>query len=267
MDKKLETNRELWEEWTDINARSKMYNLEGFKQGVNKIDPLILSEVGDVTGKSMLHMQCHFGMDTLSWARLGAKVTGADFSPKAVQLAESLAAELNIPARFVCCDIYDLPAHLQGQFDIVFASYGVLTWLPDFPRWMKVAADFLKPGGMFYLADGHPSSWIFDEYADTWDIQYPYFQKEPMTCEDSGSYADRDPENKTMTSYQWQHTLGEIVTSICDNGLRLDYLHEFGFVEFQAHPTLVDDGRGFWHHPKGDDQLPLLFSVKARKPR
>jgi SAM-dependent methyltransferase len=266
MDDKLQTNRELWEEWTDINSRSKMYDLDAFKQGRNKIDPLILSEMGDVTGKSMLHMQCHFGLDTLSWARLGADVTGADFSPKAIQLAQSLSSELNIPAHFICCDIYALPQHLQGKFDIVFASYGVLAWLPDFPRWMRIASSFLKPGGTFYLADGHPNSWVFDEYSNDWVLKYPYFQKEPMVCEANGSYADRSPDNKSMTSYQWQHTLGEIVTAMCDNGLRLEFLHEFGFVEFQAHPSLVEKSDGFWHHPDGDDRLPLLFSLKAVKP-
>ena len=251
MDTKLETNRDLWEAWTDINSRSKMYNLDGFKRGENKIDALIHSEVGDVAGKSMLHMQCHFGLDSLSWARLGADVTGADFSPKAIDLACRLSDELSIPARFLCCNIYDLPDNLQGQFDIVFASYGVLTWLPDFPRWMRIAASFVKPGGFFYLADGHPSSWIFDEYADDWVIKYPYFQTEPMLCEDDGSYADRSPERGKMTSYQWQHTLGEIVSAICDNGLRLEFLHEFGFVEFQANSKLVEGADGFWHDPRG----------------
>lgn len=265
MENELKINQELWEEWTDINARSKMYRLEAFKKGENKLDRLIRSEVGDVSGKRLLHMQCHFGLDTLSWARLGADVTGADFSPKAIGLASSLSAELNIPARFICCNIYDLPDHLDGQFDIVFASYGVLTWLPDLPRWMAIASGYVKPGGFLYLADGHPVSWMLDEKSDSWDMHYPYFQQEPMICNEDGSYADRSASGQTKPCYQWQHTLGEIITSVCDNGLRLEYLHEFGHSEFQAHPTMLEDNHGVWHHPQGDSTFPLLFSIKAHK--
>ncbi len=191
MDEKLQQNLALWNEWTDINARSKMYRLDAFKQGENVLDPIVLGEMGDVTGKSLLHLQCHFGLDTLSWARLGARVTGVDFSPRAIDLARDLSRELSIPARFICCDIYDLPAQLNEQFDIVFASYGVLTWLPDLSRWMQIAAQSVRPGGFFYLLDGHPVTWIFDEKSTNWNPRYPYFQQDAMVCEEEGSYADR----------------------------------------------------------------------------
>lgn len=265
MEEEFKMNRSLWDEWTDINARSKMYGMEAFKQGENKLDALIRSEVGDVAGKTLLHLQCHFGMDTLSWARLGARVTGVDFSPRAIELATSLSRELEIPARFLCSNIYDLPEHLDEQFDIVFASYGVINWLPDFPRWMEIAARFVKPGGCFYLAEGHPIMWIFDEEAESWTLKYPYFQKEFMVCEEQGSYADRTAELQTTSCYQWQHTLGEIVTEVCRNDLRLEFLHEFGRGFFPIMPTMREEDDGFWHLPDGDDRLPLVFSIKAWK--
>ncbi|HEX7555045.1 MAG TPA: class I SAM-dependent methyltransferase, partial [Leptolinea sp.] len=167
MDKELIENQKLWNEWTNINARSKLYRLEAFKQGENKLDAVVRAEVGNVANKRLLHIQCHFGMDTLSWARLGAEVTGADFSPKAITLAQNLSQELQIPSRFICCNIYDLPSHLDEQFDIVYATYGVLAWLPNLPRWMEIVTRFVKPGGFLYLADGHPFTWVFDENSET----------------------------------------------------------------------------------------------------
>ena len=165
MDKYTEANRALWDELTHINAGSELYQLEQFKAGENKLNPLERGEVGPVEGKTLLHLQCHFGMDTLSWARLGAQVTGVDFSPEAIKLAESLSQELGIPGRFICCDLYDLPEHLNQTFDIVYTSYGVLCWLRDLERWARLAASYLKPGGIFYMAEMHPTSLIFDESA------------------------------------------------------------------------------------------------------
>lgn len=265
MDKELIENQKLWNEWTDINARSELYNLEAFKQGQNKLDPVIRAEVGDVAGKRLLHLQCHFGLDSLSWARLGAQVTAADFSPRAIALAESLSSELQIPARFICCDIYDLPSRLTEQFDVVFASYGVLTWLPDLHQWMRNAAGFVKPGGFLYLSDGHPFTWVFDDDNIDAGLRYPYFHRGASAWTEQGSYADRSASLETTTCYQWQHTLGEIVSEVCDSGLRLEYLHEFGHGFFEAYPSMKKGEDGFWHHPDGDDKLPMVFSLKAWK--
>lgn len=265
MDKELIENQKLWDEWTDINSRSKLYKLDAFKKGENKIDPVIRAEVGEVTGKKLLHMQCHFGMDTLSWARLGADVTGVDFSPKAIALAQSLGEELSIPGRFICCNIYDLPSNLNEQFDIVFASIGVLTWLPDFTRWMQIAEQYVKPGGFFYLLDGHPFTWIFDDESEKMTLRYPYFQSGATAWNEQGSYADRTAPLETTTCYQWQHTMGEIVTEVCRTGLRLEFLHEYGHSYFQAYPPMAEGEDGFWHHPEGDARLPMVFSLKAWK--
>jgi 2-polyprenyl-3-methyl-5-hydroxy-6-metoxy-1,4-benzoquinol methylase len=265
MDKELIENQKLWNEWTDINARSSLYRLDEFKKGENIIDRVIKEEIGYVSGKSLLHLQCHFGMDTLSWARLGADVTGVDFSPRAIELARSLGSDLDIPGQFICCNIYDLPENLDKQFDIVFASYGVLTWLPDLHQWMQNAANFVKPGGFLYLSDGHPFTWIFDDETPNMTLRYPYFQKGVTAWQEKGSYADRSADLQTTTCYQWQHTLGEIVTEVCRSGLRLEYLHEFGHGYFQAYPPMLEGEDGFWHHPEGDGILPMVFSLKAWK--
>jgi 2-polyprenyl-3-methyl-5-hydroxy-6-metoxy-1,4-benzoquinol methylase len=158
----IKYNENLWNHWTDLHAKSEWYDLEGFKAGRLSLGDIEREVLGDVAGKSLLHLQCHFGLDTLSWARLGARVTGVDFSEKAISLARALGSELEIPATFVRSNIYDLPDNLSGQFDIVFTSYGVLWWLPDIKEWAKVVAHFLRPGGTFLLVEFHPLASVFD---------------------------------------------------------------------------------------------------------
>jgi SAM-dependent methyltransferase len=196
MDEYMGKNRELWDEITPIHVQSDFYDLEGFKNGRSSmLYPIEIEEVGDVGEKSLLHLQCHFGMDTLSWARLGAKVTGADFSEKAIEMARSLSKELNIEADFVLSNIYDLPKHLKGEFDIIYTSGGVLYWLPDLKRWGEIIAHFLKPGGFFYILEGHPFSCVFDDSQDATElkVKYSYFHiPEPTKWEPEGDYADPD---------------------------------------------------------------------------
>lgn len=190
MDDYKKANRALWNEWTSINEKSEFYDLEGFKSGKTTLDPIELEELGDVSGKTLLHLQCHFGLDTLSWARLGAKVTGADFSESAIGLARSLSKELSIPANFLCSNIYDLPKILNGKFDIVFTSAGVLAWLPDLERWAQVIARFLNIRGAFYIREFHPLAYVFDDQEGITEpeVAYPYFgSSEPMRCPVKGS--------------------------------------------------------------------------------
>src|SRR3954453_8227745 len=163
MDNRIAANRRLWNEWARINQESDFYDMAGFRAGQTSLKPLELEEVGDVAGKSLLHLQCHFGKDTMSWARLGATVTGADFSDQAIALAQSLATELGLPARFVLSDLYNLPNALEGEFDIVYTTYGALGWLPDMDAWGRAASHFVKPGGFFYVADFHPFLMVYDD--------------------------------------------------------------------------------------------------------
>jgi SAM-dependent methyltransferase len=170
MDRYRLANRALWNEWTAINVRAEtFYRLEEFRAGGVRVRDYEIEEVGPVTGKDLLHLQCHFGTDTLSWARLGARVTGADFSETAIGRARSLAAELGIAATFVCAELYELPERLDGDFDVVYTSRGVLGWLPDIPRWAGVVARFLRPGGIFYITEVHPVALAFDDRSGVTD--------------------------------------------------------------------------------------------------
>ncbi|KAF0109763.1 MAG: methyltransferase type 11 [Chloroflexi bacterium] len=267
INKYKQVNKQMWNEYVAIHSRSTFYGLKEFKEGVNKLNPLELGEVGDVKGKSLLHLQCHFGMDTLSWARLGANVTGMDFSEEGIALACSLAEELKIPSRFICCDLYDLPNHLNETFDIVFTSYGVLTWLPDIARWAQIAASCVKPGGFFYIAEMHPFAAVFDYQAMELRYRYPYFDKEALSFEVEGSYADHNAEVTVKNDFEWNHTLGEIITSLINAGLQIEFLHEFPFTVFEQLPFLEHDGKGIWNFPgEGKPPIPLMFSLRAIKP-
>ncbi len=269
MNELVESNRALWNEGTPIHRDSAFYDLESFKQGAIRLDSVEREALDDVTSKTLLHLQCHFGLDTLSWARLGATVTGADFSDAAIDLARSLSAELGIDARFVCSDLYDLPNALTGQFDIVYTSYGVLGWLPDLRRWGEVIARFLKPGGTFYIVEAHPFAWTFDDSADATElrIRYSYFQDadKPLVTPVKGSYADRNAKVSHPVEYGWNHAMSEIINSLVDAGLRLQHLHEFPFISWQMFPFMEQDADGWWRLRGQPHDIPLMFSLKATK--
>lgn len=265
MDEYLKANRDLWDELTPIHARSEFYDVEGFRSGRCALSSIELEEVGDVSAKSLLHLQCHFGMGTLSWARLGAKAVGVDFSDKAIALARLLSEETGIRANFVCSDIYDLPNVLNEKFDIVFTSAGVLCWLPDLNRWAEIISHFLKSGGMFYIFDSHPFSCIFNDSAGVSELEITesYFSgPEPRHWESEGDYADPHAE-VTHGSYEWTHSLGSILNALIGAGLRIEFLHEFPVLFFCSCPFMEQDKDGWWRLE--GDKVPLTFSVKASK--
>ena len=265
MDEYRRANQSLWDEYVRINSASKMYDLAGFKAGCNALHALEISELGDVRGKRLLHLQCHFGLDTLSWARLGAQVTGIDFSPEGIRLARALSAELSLPARFINCDLYDLPDQLDEPFDIVFTSYGALTWLSDIPRWAQIAASFVRPGGTFYMVEFHPAAMVFSDQTDGWAVEYDYFNPDAQAFMVEGSYADRNATTQARTSYEWNFPLGTVVSSLIAAGLRLEFLHEFEHSVYPQYPFLVQGADGLWRVPPGMPRVPLLFSLRATK--
>ena len=173
MNEYFEANRRHWDEVVPIHMRSDLYDVDSFKAGKSKLKPVEREELRDVRGKTMLHLQCHFGLDTLSWAREGAIVTGVDFSEPAIEGAKALAAETGIEARFIISDVYSLPDRLEEEFDIVFTSYGAICWLPDIGRWAQVVTRFLKPGGTFYMVEFHPVCGIFDNDPAVTDLKRP----------------------------------------------------------------------------------------------
>ena len=220
-----------------------------------------------MAGKTMLHLQCHFGLDSLSWARLGARVTGVDFSPRAIELARSLNDELGLDAAFIQANVYDLPAALDQQFDVIFASYGVCIWLPDLERWARVIAYHLRPGGVFYLADGHPFTGVL-EVGPAQGItlgESPYFGGGMLQWyEEEGSYAD--PSAPVVTaSYEWVHSLGEVVSALASAGLVLRWLHEHPVSAWQRYPSMTQGPDGWWRLPPPYDVLPLTFSLMATR--
>lgn len=269
MDEFLKVNRELWDKLAKIHHKSEFYDVEGFLKGNQTLDPIETEELPDISGKKLLHLQCHFGMDTLSLARLGADVTGVDFSSEAIDLAKTLSKTAEIDARFICTNVYDLPEVLDEKFDIVFTSGGVIVWLPDLEAWAKVISSSLKPGGIFYMREFHPFSYIFDnddEDIKELRVKYPYFQgKEPLMFEDEGSYASGGTKTGKMKTYEWNHPISEIFSVLISHGLRIDHFHEFPVTSYKALPFMIKNDDGRWVLPEMADVLPLMFSIKATK--
>jgi 2-polyprenyl-3-methyl-5-hydroxy-6-metoxy-1,4-benzoquinol methylase len=267
MDELRRANKDLWEKWTDLHVGSDFYDVESFKAGRDSLDAVELEGVGDVDGKTLLHLQCHFGQDTLSWARRGARVMGVDFSERAIAFARGLAEELGLDARFVCSDVCQVREHLGGErFDVVFTSYGTVSWLPDIETWARVVADSLEPGGTFFMADHHPILWVFDEKAEERALRfkYGYFDREPVRGEEKGSYAVPDADVEVV-GYFWQHTFEGIVGSLLSAGLRLTCLREYPYLAFKWFDYMERGEDGFWRMPEGMPDIPLMFSLTATK--
>jgi SAM-dependent methyltransferase len=270
MEDPFRMNRDWWNEAVEVHVRSRGpdgYDVDGFKAGRSSLQPVERAEVGDVRGKKLLHLQCHFGLDTLSWARLGADVTGVDFSENGIAWARKIASECGIPARFLLSNVYDLPRVLHEDFDIVFSSYGAINWLPDLAAWARIAASYLRPGGFLYLIDAHPFSRIFDDEANATDLRYasPYWQPGPIRITEDGTYADKDAHFEHRTTLEFHHSMGGILDAVIDAGLKLEFLHEFPFCAWQMFP-FMDKGEDGYYRLRGDaNRIPLMFSIRARK--
>jgi SAM-dependent methyltransferase len=263
----MDENRAHWDELAAIHPDTEFYDLERFKRERTPLDSVVLELLGDVSGKSVLHLQCHFGMDTIRLAWMGATATGADFSATAIRTARSLAAELDTEATFVESNIYDLPQNLDGRFDVVLTSHGVLGWLPDIRGWAQVVSHFLKPGGRFVIVEGHPATWVLDdEDPDGLTIRYPYFVTgEPLSFEQDGSYADAGATLTHKRTNNWNHPLGEVITALIDAGLTIEHVGEYPFCSWQMVPVMYQDAEGWWRLPDGLPSLPFLFSIRATK--
>ncbi len=270
----LELNRTLWDGRVAVHARSAFYDVPGFVAGAEVLRPFELAEVGDVTGRTLLHLQCHFGQDTLAWARRGATVTGLDFSAPAVAAARELARTVGVEdARFVVADVFDAVPTLPGEvFDIVYTGLGALCWLPDLTRWAETAAALVAPGGFLYLAEFHPVADILDEDGRT--VVQDYFRREPTVWDEPGTYTDGEPapgssELGATVSVEWQHGLGEVLSAIAAAGLRLEFVHEHDFTLFPRFPVLevvTEDGATVHRLPQGQPRVPMIYSVRAAKP-
>ncbi len=261
-DKYFETNKQTWDKKVDVHAKSDFYDIEAFRKGKTSLKRYELEALGNVSGKSLLHLQCHFGQDTLSWSRMGAQCTGVDLSEKGIELAKQLNVEIGQNAEFICCNVLDTSKHVKDQFDIVFTSYGVIGWLPDLKPWAKIIAERLKPGGTFYMVEFHPIVWMFDYLEEKRIMKYGYHQKNVIYEEYEGTYADTN-SNMISKEYGWNHGLGEVVSSLTEAGLRIQYLEEHDQTPYEIFPGLIEKEKGMFETK--DKLYPLIFAIKAIK--
>lgn len=259
-------NRAHWDELAPVHARAYR-EVDLLKRGEPVLDEIELRDVGDVEGKSLLHLQCHIGTDTLAWARRGAVVTGVDFSSESIAVARQLQGELGLEATFICANIYDLPAVLDQQFDVVYTSRGVLCWLRDLEEWGRIIARFLKPGGIFYIMEAHPFCYTFERDDDgELRLTYPYFHSpEPTVWDDlDGDYADGTyiPQHP---SYEWQWSLDDIFGALLKAGLQIERFNEYERLFFKLFPGMVEGPARWYRLPEYAGRLPLLFTLRARR--
>jgi SAM-dependent methyltransferase len=256
----IETNRAMWDELAEIHPETAFYDVDGFLAGDSTLRRPERNLLPDVAGRSLVHLQCHIGLDTLSWAREGADVTGVDFSTEAVAAAREIAAETDTDAEFVCCSVTDVPDVLDTQFDIVFASYGVLTWIPNVREWARAAAALLRSGGRFCLVENHP---VMDIYDWEFEPRGSYFETEPARYDESGTYADPDAETDHTVSYQWTHGLGEVLTALADAGLSIETVSEYPYTYFERFNGMERDDEGCYRVGPDCPEIPLLYAVSA----
>jgi SAM-dependent methyltransferase len=277
----FDANRQSWNKRTAVHKDSAFYDLASFKNGKSSLNKIELEELGDVTGKSLLHLQCHFGMDTMSWERAGAACVGVDLSDEAIKLANEIKDELKLHTEFICANIYDLKdpskfppseitEHSEGYerssreagFDIVFTSYGTIGWLPDLDAWAEIVSHFLKPGGIFYIADFHPALWMMDENFET--VKYNYFNSEVITEEISGTYTNREAPIKSI-EHGWNHSFSEIINALIKYDLQIQQFNEFSYSPYNCFNKLEQGADGMWRIKGMDEKMPMMYSIKALK--
>ncbi|MEV0380843.1 class I SAM-dependent methyltransferase [Nonomuraea sp. NPDC050643] len=260
MDDYLQVNRANWNARVPIHVGSDFYDVEGFKAGGSPLRPFEIEEVGEVSGRRLAHLQCHFGLDTLAWARLGAEVTGLDLSDAAIEQATRIAAECGIPARFVTADVYDAAEALGETYDIVYTGIGALVWLPDLTRWAETVAALLRPGGFLYLAEFHPFTDVLDDETGR-AVTNDYFERGPHVYDYPYTYTGSEVLDH-QTSVQFRHPLGEVVSAVAAAGLRIEFLREHDHTLFPRFGTLVGSGKDY-RTPEGAPRIPLMYSLRA----
>ncbi|MCW3121152.1 MAG: SAM-dependent methyltransferase [Flavipsychrobacter sp.] len=258
----IKINRALWDEKTAHHVKSDFYKTNEFIAGANTLKEPELALLGDVRGKTILHLQCHFGQDTMSLARMGANATGVDFSEAAIAKGRELNEQLGLDTKFICTDIYSLLEVLDEQFDIVFTSYGTIGWLPDMQRWAGVVAKYVKPGGKFIFADFHPIVWMFNN--DFSAFQYSYFNREAIVEVLEGTYADRNAAIK-KTEIGWNHNLAEVMQGLFDAGLTITSFNELDSSPYNCFSNMVAAGDGNYQIKGMEGKIPMMYTMVAVK--
>ncbi|MEW2272793.1 class I SAM-dependent methyltransferase [Streptomyces griseofuscus] len=266
-DEARDLNRRSWDERALAHGQDpSYYDTESFLAGGSTLRDLDVELAGDVDGRDLLHLQCHFGLDSLSWSRQGARVTGVDFSPVAIGRARELARRTGLAADFVTADVLDLPADLTGSFDVVWASYGVFAWIGDLRAWARSAAWALRPGGRLAVVDLHPLARMIEQ-GDPLVVDSPYADDGPHHCSSATSYAAPDRPLENRETVQWSHSLGELVSAFAAAGLRIDTVEEHLTSERNDRDGVLTQGAdGLWRLQLWEYPLPVLFSIRATKP-
>ena len=271
MDDYRSHNRAYWNQLAASHPATPFYKADAFRRGENTLDPIARERVGDIAGKRLLHLQCHFGLDTLSLARMGAVVTGLDFSPVAIKTARALSRETGVPAEFIEADVLNPPNGLSG-FDIVFASWGALLWIGDLAAWMRTAAHALKPGGCLLLLEGHPAMVMLANDRAAPDAPFtvclPYNSDEPLVqTETDGTYADPSAVLGSLTTVVWLHGLERILMSAIGAGFTIRKFEELDRIPWLGLPQLVKADEFYWTLPEGAPFFPLAFALEAVRER
>jgi SAM-dependent methyltransferase len=255
-------NKQTWNNKVDIHVASNFYNVTAFLKGKNSVPEIDLELLGDIKDKTILHLQCHFGQDTLSLARLGAKCTGVDLSDKAIEKAKQLNDELNLDAKFICSDVYETPNHINEKFDIVYTSYGTIGWLPDLDKWAKVISHFLKPNGKLIFVEFHPVVWMFND--DFTKIKYHYHNEKPIVEEYTGTYADKNADIKTAY-IGWNHSLSEVFQSLMNNGLQIENFEEYDYSNYNCFNETIEFEPNRFRIKHLKNKIPMMYSLVGRK--
>ena len=263
-DSYLDINKKLWNEKTAIHVNSDFYELEAFMNGKSSLKDIELAILGDISGKSILHLQCHFGQDSLSLARMGAKVTGVDISDQSITKAKELNKELGLDAEFVCCDVYCAKEHINKKFDIVFSSYGTIGWLPDIEKWADIVSHFVKPGGQFVFVELHPNVWMYD--AAFKNIEYSYFNGEAIVETTPGTYADPTADIE-LKEIGWNHGLSEVISALLNRGLTLRQFKEFNYSPYNCFQGMKEIAPRKYVIEHLGDKLPMTYALDMIKTR
>ncbi len=263
MENYIEVNRKLWNDRVDIHVESEFYDQDSFMNGKTSLKAIELELLGEIKDKDVIHLQCHYGQDTLSLSRMGARVTGVDFSDKAIEVATKFNNQLGLDAEFVCCDVYETTKFVHKKFDIVYTTYGVIGWLPDLTKWARIIGDLLKPGGRLVFVEFHPVVWMFDERFDF--VKYSYFNVEDIKEIEEGSYADRYKTIKNE-SISWNHPFSEVLQNLIDAGLKISKFQEFDYSPYACFDKLLKIGEDQYQVEGLEGKLPMIYAIEALKP-
>ncbi|MCF8298334.1 MAG: class I SAM-dependent methyltransferase [Saprospiraceae bacterium] len=257
----FQQNRESWNELTFSHTQSEFYDLQNFINGRTSLNSIEIQEIGEVNRKKILHLQCHFGMDTLSFARMGAEVVGIDISDESIKYAKQLTKNLQLNAKFIRSNVYEADLVLDESFDIIYTSYGAINWLNNLNEWGRIIKSLLKPDGVFYMIEFHPYIYTLD---NNLEIQKDYFNVKPIKSIVNESYTDNSKVNKkNLVHIEWHHSLSEVINSLINNGLQIEFVNEFPYQAYNCFDNMIEIEKGKWVFERYKDLIPYMFSIRA----